>query len=68
MTVQQLIDLLNKIEDKSKQVKISVHQYNKVYPVAYTNPSGHDYLEQNDATIRINTWLPDNMHTVERKK
>lgn len=68
LTVQQLIDLLNKVEDKNKTVEIAVHQFNKAYPVAYTVPSNRDYLRQTDCSVRIGTWLPDNMRTSVRKE
>lgn len=69
MTVQELIDQLNKIEDKSKTVFISIHTNTQHYPVAYTtiNPMS-GFFQQTDREVRLFTWLPKNMHTVERKK
>ena len=67
MTVNELIALLNKIKNKDKKVFIAVHTYTQRWPVAYTEPMETDYLQQTDSEARILTWLPDNMHTVERK-
>lgn len=68
MTVQELIDLLNKIEDKNKTVLISIHTQTQRYPVAYTDIQKTNYLQQAGNEVRLYTCLPDNMHTVERKK
>lgn len=69
MTVQELIDQLNKIGDKSKTVLISVHTSTQRYPVAYTNINPMSgFFQQTDREVRLFTWLPQNMYTVERKK
>lgn len=68
MTVQELIDQLSKIEDKSKTVGIAVHTSTQRYPVAYTEitpMSGH--FEQVDKEVRLFTWLPNGMYTIQRK-
>jgi hypothetical protein len=68
MTVQELINVLNKIENKAQTVKIALHQYNKAYPVAYLDPWNEEYLNQAWEEVRISASLPDNMHTVTRNK
>lgn len=35
ITVQELIDALNEIIDKSQPVEVAINQYGKAYPVAY---------------------------------
>ena len=69
MTVNELIEKLNKIENKNQQVVISVHTATQRWPVAYTEviAGDPDYLQQTGTEVRLLTWLPDNMHTVERK-
>lgn len=69
MTVQELIDQLSKIENKDKQVVISVHTSTQRYPVAYTSINPMDgFFQQTDHEVRLYTWLPDNMYAVERKR
>jgi hypothetical protein len=68
MTVQQLIDLLNKIEDKSKVMTIEINQYNKKYPVAYTAINCYNgYLDQRGNNVHLITWLPNEMRTSVKK-
>lgn len=68
MTVEELIKLLNKIENKSQAIKIAVHQNNKAYPVAYLDPWNEKYLGQAWEEVRICASLPDNMYTITRRQ
>lgn len=68
MNVQELIEQLQKIEDKSKTVLVSVHTNTQRFPVAYANierMSG--YFQQTDKEVRLFVWLPEGMHTVAKK-
>jgi len=67
MTVKELIALLEKIENKDKEVQIAIRQYNKAYPVAYCAPNDRDYLNQTECAARITVSLPDNMRTMTYK-
>lgn len=67
MTVQELIDLLEKVEDKEKIVLIDVRQYTRRYGTLCEAWSGGNYLNQVGNAVQINCSLPKNMHTVERK-
>jgi len=67
MNVKELIEKLEAIEDKDKEVAISIYQYNKAYPIAHTRLSSNRYLNQTDSEVRLSTWLPDNVFTVKRK-
>lgn len=70
MTVNELISLLNKIENKDKRVEIEINQYTKRYPVAFTNimnPVTGPYLFQVGEVVRIQTFLPEGMHVVTKK-
>ena len=64
MTVQELIDKLEIINDKTQAVKIAVYQKNKSYPVVYVDPWG-DWLQTYNGVI-IRTSLPEKMYTVQR--
>lgn len=69
MTVQELIDQLQKIEDKSKHVEVAVHTNTQRYPVAYVNINPMSgYFQQTDRDVRLYVWLPNGMNTVQRKK
>jgi hypothetical protein len=69
MTVQELIDLLNRIEDKDKIVLINVREYTKSHGhLVKAYPMDKEYLRQSDYDIQINCWLPKNVHTVTRKE
>lgn len=63
MTVQELINKLQAVEDKEMQITIAVHQYNKIYPVAYIAPFEALSVRVSDFGVRINASLPDNMIT-----
>lgn len=67
MTVQELIDSLEKLENKDMPVRIAVMQYNKVNHVAVTKidliRTWHGLQH-----LMLVSWLPDNMHTVTRKE
>lgn len=67
VTVAQLIEKLQKIEDKTQPVEIAIRQYNKAYPVAYTEPHNDTHLTQVHNCVRIYTSLPENMRTSKRK-
>lgn len=67
MKVRQLIDLLQKIENKDDTVEVAIRQYNKVYPIHYgviSEPSPR--LQSNGSSHRIVVHLPDNMYTICR--
>jgi hypothetical protein len=68
MTVQELIDLLQKVENKNVPVIVSNYTENKVYPVAYTEAVPAFFQDSSDKTFRIETHLPEGMYTVERKR
>jgi hypothetical protein len=60
MTVKDLKDLLNKIEDDSQEVEVSIGQANKRHPVAFCkihNPLW-DRLQNNGIVHRIEVMLP----------
>ncbi len=73
MKVKELIILLEKIENKEDTVEVSIHQSNKVYPIAYCQIQKQPHRLQNcqsglDGKLhRIEVWLPDNMYTGVRK-
>lgn len=73
MTVEKLIEMLQKIEDKQAHVEVAISQYNKRYPVAYCdihNPT-YNRLQNNGKSHRIEISLPHNdksfMYTVTKK-
>jgi hypothetical protein len=68
MTVQDLINLLMKVENKTQVVRLAIHQSNKHYPIAYLKPLNVDYLQQAWNEVRILAWLPDGMFTATRSK
>lgn len=69
MTVQKLIDKLQKIEDKNAKIEVAVRTSNKAHPVAYCEVHENDY--ENLSYGRIEIYLPsDNekfMYVGERK-
>jgi hypothetical protein len=67
MKVKELIELLEKIENKEKEVRVAISVYSQSGPVAYCTPWDSDYLRQNDYDAQINVTLPEKMHTVTRK-
>lgn len=60
MKVQDLIDLLNKIEDKNDNVEVVIHQYNKVGYVAYCaiDKPMWDRFQNVNGSHRIEIQLP----------
>jgi hypothetical protein len=68
LTVRQLIEALERIEDKGQPVEIALRQYNKTYPVAYVPPFEHLTLSEAWGTVRIHAALPDNMRTMTLKE
>lgn len=60
MTVQQLLDKLQNVEDKTQTVEVAVSTFNKRYPVAYCElyENGYDILKQVHNTHRIEINLP----------
>lgn len=65
-TVQELIDQLQKVDDKTQLIRIAVYTEFEVYPVAYIpyngshNQAWHEY--------RLFARLPDGMGTRQRKQ
>ena len=74
MTVQELINKLETVEDKNQIVEVAIGQYNKRYPVAYAQiqENGYQYLQSDGYCHRIEVNLPfdnDNyMGTITRKQ
>ncbi len=68
MNVQELIDRLEKIEDKTQLMEVMVRQYTKAYAVAFCPVWDQDYFNQAHNRVRLVISLPDNMHTVVRKE
>lgn len=60
MTVQQLIDKLTTVQDKSQTVEVAVRQYNKVGNVAYCEiqDNGYPHLQSDGLSQRIEIILP----------
>ena len=66
MTVAELIEVLQKIEDKTQKIEIAVYQYGggSGYPVAYVpidkNSQGisKTFLNQVTGVVRIDAYLP----------
>lgn len=60
MNVQELINLLQKVENKTLQVKIYVSQYNKSGSVAELDidPERYGYLSHLGGSIVLNSQLP----------
>lgn len=67
MKVRELIALLEKIENKDKNVLVAVNVNSKAYPVTYCKPWDKDYLRQNEYDVQMNISLPSNMYTAVRK-
>lgn len=65
-TVQELIDELQKIEDKTAPIEIAIRQYNKAYPVTYTEI--FKSINYNGNKYRLYTSLPWGAYTVGIKE
>ena len=60
MTVKELKEILNNIEDDSQEVEVAIRQANKVYPVAYCEIHKPIWsrLQTNGTINRIEVSLP----------
>jgi hypothetical protein len=67
VTVERLIEMLQKVEDKTQPMEIAIRQYNKSHPVAYTKIHNDNWLQQVHGKVRLTTNLPENMRTSVRK-
>jgi hypothetical protein len=65
MTVKELIEKLQQM-DQDAPVEIAIHQYNKIYPVAYMKPT--EVNSRNGVDVRVHASLPDNMRTSTLKQ
>jgi hypothetical protein len=68
MTVQELISLLEKVEDKSRNVTVGVREYTKSGTQCYCDINA-DYLPSVFATngVEIPITLPKGMYTARRR-
>lgn len=69
MTVAQLIELLEKIQDKSKPVVVDLHENKSAWgTICEIWGYNLNYLTQDAiGNVRINASLPDNMNTQTRR-
>lgn len=65
MTVQRLINKLQNVEDKSKNVEVAVRTYTQRYPVAYCEiyENNYPHLQEVSSDVRIEIHLPSDNKT-----
>ena len=70
MTVQELIDLLEKVEDKTQNVSVGIREYTKPGTQCYCGINAQDYLPSVWITqgVEIPVTLPERMYTVSKNK
>lgn len=66
MKVKELKELLERMKDDDNVI-ISVRTYTRVYPVAYCAIWGY-FIRHDTNELRLHITLPENMHTVEKRR